>query len=182
GSPRPHHYEFAHGTLPRALWRHPGLFINILFWENAASREESLHTYWELAGEPYPEHEQLPADGLNCQIHLLDQEYQAAVITLPEARAAVEAHMVAIVYRPPRRRLIFWKTKPVLHYFTLELACDRTENRWLNLLCEWTPMGHHNYGEGPPAEVPAFLQAIQQFLDNRPNPVSAYEPPPNQRR
>jgi hypothetical protein len=101
---------------------------------------------------------------LSCSIHTLPKGFQIAVITLPEARGPAEAHMVAIVNRPSLRQMLLWKTEPVLRYFTLELALDRTANEWLNMLCEWTPDGHLNHGRGPATDVTGFIAAIQKFL------------------
>ena len=163
-APRPHHYAFAHDHLPAILWRDPERLLFALFEASDPFRENHLFTRWQVVGERFAPVERLEAEGLSCSIHALANGFQTAVITLPEARGPAEAQMVAIVYRRPRRQMVFWKTEAVIRYVTLELGHDRAANEWLNVLCEWTRDGHINYGEGPATDVTEFLGAIQELL------------------
>jgi hypothetical protein len=163
-SPRSHHYQFAHRHLPQLLWRDPGALVFTLFEAGDPWRDDNLGARWEVVGEHFAPFERVEGEGLSCGVHALANGFQAAVITLPEARGPAEAHMVAIVYRPPRRRKLFWKTDPVLRYFTLELSHDSATGEWLNVLGEWTPDQHINFGPGPATDVTAFVEAIQQTV------------------
>jgi hypothetical protein len=140
------------------------MLLFALFKASEQFREDQLLIRWQVVGERFGPAERLGDEGLCCSIHTLANGLQAAVITLPPARGPTEAHMVAIVYGPAQRRLWFWKTEPVLRYFTLEFGFDRETNECLTLLCEWTRHGHFNYEKGPAPEVTAFLEAIQELL------------------
>jgi hypothetical protein len=170
--PRPHHYAFAHDHLPGVLWHDPRMLLFTLFEASELFLEDQLRIRWQVVGERFDPAERLGDEGLSSSIHTLANGFQAAVITLPPPQASCEAHMVAVAYRPPRRRLLFWKTEPVLRYFTLEHGFDPETNEWLPLLCEWTRHGHLNYGEGPAPEVAAFLEAVRGLLTTN-RPVSA---------
>jgi hypothetical protein len=172
--PRPHHYAFAHDHLPGILWHDPRMLLFALFEASELFRDDQLRIRWQVVGERFDLVERLGGEGLCCSRHTLANEFQAAVITLPPAQRPSEAHMVAIVYRPPQRRLWFWKTAPVLRYFTLELGFDPKTKEWLTLLCEWTPYGHLNYDQGPSPEVTAFLGAIQQLLNKNRTASAAF--------
>jgi hypothetical protein len=174
--PRPHHYAFAHDYLPGILWHDPALLLFALFTANEEFREEQIHIRWGVVGERFDPAERLPDRGLCCSTHALADGHQAAVITLPPAERPTEAHMVAIVYRPPRRRLLLWRTEAILRYFTLELSFDPESGGWLSALCDWTPHGHLNYGEGPPNDVAAFLGAIHRLLNKKRAVSAAFSP------
>jgi hypothetical protein len=163
-APRPHHYAFAHDHLPGILSRDPRTLLFALFEASDLFRENHLCARWQVVGERFTPVERLEDEGLSCSVHALANGFQTAVITLPEARGSAEAQMVAIVYRRPRRQMLFWKTEEVLRYFTLELGHDPAANEWINVLCEWTRDGHMNLGKGPETDVAAFVGAIQELL------------------
>jgi hypothetical protein len=140
------------------------MLLFALFKASELFREDQLRTRWQVVGERFGPAERLGDEGLCCSIHTLADQFQTAVIALPPAQGPTEAHMVAIVYRPAQRRLWFWKTEPVLRYFTLEkgFAPDGPPS---TALCEWTAEGHHtNYGDGPEPRVDSFVQAIAPLL------------------
>jgi hypothetical protein len=140
------------------------MLLFALFKASEVFREDQLRIRWQVVGEGFDPAERLGDEGLCCSIHTLANGFQTALITLPPARGPTEAHMVAIVYRLAQRRLWFWKTEPVLRYFTLELGFDRETNESFTVMCEWTRHGHLNYDKGPAPNVTAFLEAIQELL------------------
>jgi len=160
--PRPHHYQFAHVLLPLRLWQNPGWFLDILQGEYAHA---FLLTCWAQVAMHLNEADILSPDGkLRCDLFGLAKGYRAAVISLPEPERMAEAHMVAVVWRPPRRRLLFLRTEPVLRYFTLELSVADDFTTPKNVFCEWSQSLHLNYGNGPEATVTAFVAFIERFL------------------
>lgn len=162
--PRPHHYAFAHNHLPGCLWHDPDMLLSALFEASDQFRDDHLRARWEIVGERFPQTDRLSAEGLSGSCHGLADGYRAATITLPPALGPTEAHMVAIVYRGPRRRLWFRKSPAMLRYLTLEYSSDPSTDRPFTVLGEWTPHEHANYGEGPEPDVSAFLNAIGELL------------------
>jgi hypothetical protein len=159
---RPHHYLFAHRVLPGRLWQNPSWFLETLYSEHTLG---FLLTRWGEAAMGLDESEFLPPEEkLRCNFFDLAGGYRAAVISLPEARFVTEAHMVAMVSRPEQRRWLFFKTDPVLRYFTLEYGLCEDLKTPRTVLCEWTPNAHLNYDTGPAANPEAFLGAIEALL------------------
>jgi hypothetical protein len=162
-SARRHHYFFAHRGLPELLWQQSTPVLEALIGPEA---DAFLRDYWEHVGNQLEEAERLEPEGLTCRVCELADGYRAAVITLPPAERCPEAHLAAVVFRPPQRRTPTPKTEPVLRYFTLERGLDLLGEGPRTVLCEWKREGAHlNFGAGPEASVRSFADSLQRFLE-----------------
>jgi hypothetical protein len=162
---RAHHYNFAHRVLPGLLWANPFLFLETLYGDHASG---FLFTLWFQASKGLDEGDvMLPSEELRRDLFDLKGGYHAAVVSLPEPKFLTEAYMVAIVFRPEKKRLLLPKLPPVFRYFTLEYGlCDGMQTV-RTVLCEWTQAVHGNYGTGPLANPKAFIGAIESLLAKR---------------
>jgi len=153
--PREHHYVFAHYTLRAACTHDPAWFFATI---GSAERQKFVAWLWDTTakrvGRPVAELD--PADLAVTTGKLKDNP--VIVFTMPPAEAVGEAHLVALVLtglatasaERPAGVLCF----TLEHGTTLD-GSPRT------VLCEWTPQGHRNLGDGPPATVQAFLDVLE---------------------
>ena len=110
-----------------------------------------LGEQWDNIAARYRCTPSLGRERLAYSTHWIGGDNLAVVIALPPPQQVADAHLVAIT------------TSPVLRYLTLERGEDEV-GRPRTVLGEWTPDGHGNFGDGPPAERTAFLEAVCRKL------------------
>ena len=82
------------------------------------------------------------------------------IVELPEPQAATEVFFVGIVLTPPLGDTAADLADSQVRYFTLEKGYQSDGNVH-TVLCEWTADNKHlNYGDGPPASVKTFAEAL----------------------
>lgn len=84
------------------------------------------------------------------------------LVQMPRPRAPAEAHFVAVVLTGDLERDGDDKAL-AFRYFTLEcgLNLDGTAR---TVLCEWHDGAHRSFGDGPPPEAAAFIEAVTARL------------------
>ncbi len=83
------------------------------------------------------------------------QGHTAYVVTMPEPATSPEAYFIAIVRKDDETQE-YMQESPSTRYFTLEKSCAPRP-----MLCEVKrDRAHANYGEGPVAEMAAFVDAV----------------------
>ncbi|TMC11219.1 MAG: hypothetical protein E6J41_06800 [Chloroflexi bacterium] len=150
--PRAHHYQFAHRALPALTAAHGPRLVELARSGDLAAL---LARLWDDAGSRLPEGERLASAGIAGEAHGLDG-WDVAVVRFPPAERLTEAHLAAIAVPAggapgDPRYLVLERSVPALRPSGTVLA-------------EWTSREHVNYGDGPPAETPAFLAAVAGVL------------------
>jgi hypothetical protein len=160
-APRCHHYTLAHVALRQVALSQPLAFLGVLASPEATRFLSDLLRQVTANCRGREDRPDFAVDDITVYT-LRAGKYPCAVIEMPRPRATAEAHMVAAVVladlsgQPPGEN-------PPVRYFTLEKGMTfggppRT------VLCEWNDEAHMNYGDGPPAEVPAFVAAVAAKL------------------
>ena len=174
-SPRGQHYYFAHIALRALASEDPERLIMAL---SAADADTFLLDLWNAvekdAARPGEENAAVSPAGLEA-IPARVAGRSAAVVVLPEPRAATEAHFVAIVLNHELDEPAKPAPEPEFYYFTLERgfalnASTRT------IFCQWEDATHKNFGDGPPADARAFLDFIAQHLAAAAAPQASFHP------
>lgn len=164
------HYYFVHRALPQLLQENTSYYVNGLASEEGP---DFLNRVWQKCGEI--NNENSPSTGLNRFTVKISDDCYAVVIRMPEPEDFTEAYYSAIVYWPNRPSGPEGG-EPNYRYFTLELgeAEDGSHN---TMLCEWQGGRHGNFGEGPPPDERAFLQAVIKKISERSGYQAGYQRP-----
>ncbi len=146
------HYLFAHRVLPDLFSRDP---LQMLAALKGPDGPERLRRLWEEVGKGAPPEERVAPDGLTCSDHELSRGLwcPTLVVVMPPTANVGEAILAAAVLAGGPR------------YFTLEHGLALPEGAPRTVLCEWRAGSHLNYGDGPPADVTAFLQAVEDKVN-----------------
>jgi hypothetical protein len=150
--PRPHHYGFAHCTLPRALLTEQvgGTWMSLLA---GPAGPLLLRRVWQdVAAKLRAEH-RLDDDGFAASVHQTTRDQVLVVLTLPPAVVELEAHLVAVVAQreswSPRR------------YLTLEKGSNALTGAPATYIAALhPPRGRVAFGEGPKPDEAAFAAAV----------------------
>ncbi len=155
-------YVFAHQALPALAFSEPGKLLAIL---NGPDAEKFLQNLWGTAGQQCGPDDQRAADGLSHTVNAAGTTGVIAAVKLPEPKEVGEAHYVGIFGRfatPEEPDLFNLKWVRV---FTLEYGLHPVGENRCTMLCEWTYEGtHKNYGEGPPPDEEAFVEAAMNLM------------------
>jgi hypothetical protein len=148
--PRRHHYVFAHRQLLAVARRFAGTFPEMV---RSGRLDTALAATWDRVGEGLPPADRLPGAGLTAALDERDGRH-IVLVTMPRPEHGAEAYFAAIMVADDQ----------LARYFVLEHGwTERDEPR--TVLCEWDDQGRHiNFGDGPPAEVNAFLSAVHAQL------------------
>jgi hypothetical protein len=159
--PRPHHYAFAHFVLRQVCAEDP-----LRFFATMASPDRCrfVDALWAETARRIGR----PIDGIDTAQTAITttavrEDCPTLVVTMPPARAAAEAHLVALVLvglpkqdDPPDHVAV--------RCFTLECGTS-FDGGTRTVLCAWDAENRHlNYGDGPEPTVAAFLAAIRGKL------------------
>jgi hypothetical protein len=161
--PRCQHYFFAHYALRQAAFDDPLACLAIL----ASPKErEFLASLWASVARHCEGHGE--ASGLSVEdvtvYRLRVGEAPCAVIQMPPPRGTTEAYFVAMLLHLPPSGKVNEPADINLRYFTLEKGSSMG-GASRTVLCEWTKDGSHvNFGEGPEAELSAFIAAVDERL------------------
>jgi hypothetical protein len=161
--PRCRHYTLAHLALRSVAFEQPLMFLGVLASPKArAFLADMLVDVSEHCKDREPRGD-FGVDDIG--IHTLRVgSYPCAVLEMPRPRAMIEAHFVAAVLLEDPATPIGEGERIPLRYFTLEKGAS-FDGRPRTVLCEWTANGTHaNLGDGPPAELAAFVKAIQGLM------------------
>ena len=150
---RQHHYLFAYMALPDFAFRDATRFLT----SSPVLGKALVEAIWEFAGENVDE--RLPVAGLEFGVERLPSGLPVAVVQLPAPVEAPEAYFAAIVRNQSGDT----------HYFTLErsVALDGSDEI-PTVLGTVDPRGgfqHANFGEGPPPDRRAFVEAVDRLLN-----------------
>lgn len=167
-SPREHHYQFAHAALRRLAFEDGDALVTALSAEDA---EEFLARLWEAVGRDAAAGAEdaddeantpLPPDGLEAiPVRLAGRP--AALVRLPEPRAATEAYFVAAVLNHELLEAAKPAPEPAAYYFTLEKGFG-ADGSVRTLFCEWDGSAHRNHGAGPAPDPRKFVDTIARHL------------------
>src|SRR5262249_39711875 len=137
--PRPHHYRFAHRTLPAAVHKLlPERMQQVGPWVVRSFFEDAVVALWNIVGDEMAAEERIEPDGLRAVYEPGPPEM--VLVVMPPARHMAEAHFAAVVIQDS-----------VARYFVLEDSWtpDRAD---ATVIGEWTrDQTHVNYGPGPAA-------------------------------
>lgn len=175
-SPRCHHYTLAHHALRGVAFEHAlGFFGVIASPDREAFLTELLGNVTEHCRDREPAPDFAAAD---IAVHPLRLgERICAVIQMPPPRAVTEAYFVAAVLLVDPAT-VPEDQKPPVRYVTLEYGVDFADGRPRTVLCEWTADGMHvNYGDGPPPDLRAFVEAVEALLNKGPALQGVSRPP-----
>lgn len=161
--PRCHHYALAHLALRGVAFDQPLGFLGVLASPDA---RHFLSDMLASVAEHCKDREPRPDFSVDdLRVHRLRiGKYPCAVIEMPRPRAVAEAHFVAaVLLADPSDGLPDGERIPV-RYVTLEKG-STIGGGARTVLCEWTADGTHaNFGDGPPAELPAFARAVEELI------------------
>ena len=157
---RAHHYVFAHRVLPQIAAKSGGAFALDLLQDHRRAAARLVELWEQIGGDlTIP----LPSTGLDVVIGTCRGQ-PTPVIVLPTPEIMSEAHFVALVPEPQGFLARLLGRPKTWRFFTLEfgLGMGGTQR---TVVCEWKlgPEGfeHANYGDGPAAEIDAFLERLQ---------------------
>ena len=157
--PRRHHYVFAHQALRQACSVDPLSFFAAL---GSNERDELLGRVLAVTVRHVGE----PADFTPADLEVITgriHDWPCAVIRMPVARAAAEAHLICVVLTGIPAAEEQSAAPLAFRYFTLERSFDFGDGP-ATVLCEWTEHQHVNFGSGPAVEVGDFVAAIKSLL------------------
>lgn len=131
--------------------------LTVLASEHSA---DFLASLWGRVAEDLPEDEHLDGAGLCVHAATIPPGIPCAIVELPEPRGMTEAHFIAVVPVPGEGPGVGCR------YITLEYTLDITadEPTPQTALCEWTEMGHLNFGGGPEPTLEAFVEAVGKMM------------------
>jgi hypothetical protein len=151
-----HHYLIAHRVVPSFFFQGPQTFIDITI--RSPGR---LTTLWDTIGKKEFPTESESGFGIAVR-SLHDHGINGVVITYPPTEQMAECIMAACVIERRWRWGFIPTTRP--RYITLEYGFGET-NQPRTVLCEWGEKGgHSNYGDGPRAEVEAFISSVRGLI------------------
>jgi len=155
--PRAHHYVFAHHVVRQVCAGDSLQFFSLVA---SAEQRRFLEWMWKEAERHAKEAPQgATVDDVKvapCRI----KGRPSVVVTMPTTVAMAEAHMVAAVLMDEPTESA---PNPPIRYFTLEDG-ENMDGSARTVFCEWTEEKHANYGDGPQASAPAFIEAIERHL------------------
>lgn len=162
GSPRCHHYQFAHAALRSVAFAHPLQLMALLASPEA---KDAFGTLLEQVAENCKDCGEL-ADFDAGQIvvhHRRAAGHPCAVVAMPEPRATGEAY-----YAAPVLLMRGGPDDVDLRYFTLEYSAAHDAEA-STVLGEWQADGTHvNHGPGPEPSLEPFLAAVAARLRDAP--------------
>jgi hypothetical protein len=154
--PRKWHYEFAHMALPKLLFDQPNFFLSTLDdpSRSLAPVSATVARVAENCGLS-PDEARIIANSIKIHRHLhVSGEciVRLFVLEMPMPLLRSECYFVAIAYA----------LDGGVHYFTLEKA---SKDPSVGMLCSWNAEGRHsNFGNGTPADVDSFVNAVGRRL------------------
>jgi hypothetical protein len=153
---RSQHYRFAHIVLPQLLDEDGEGMIGRL---SAADGSDTLLRVWNRLGEQMPLAERVEPKGLGVDSFRLDDGSIVAFVTLPTPTVSPEAWFV-VIWASRGAPMNGHEGLPLEHgYYTLELG-EAEDFSPMNIVAQWRHGTHANFGEGPPSNEGAFLQAV----------------------
>ena len=160
GKPRSEHYYFAHQKLRSFAFAEPEQCFGVLHSEQA---RDFLSEVWHAVKEGAvftPSDPALRFDDLKLHRRPIGI-YPAVVLEMPEAKFALEAHFVALVWQIVAAEGLMIKKTPELLYYTLERAAGEGPE---TVLCEWRGDTHLNLGAGPRPDLDAFVAHLDGLV------------------
>lgn len=167
GNSRRPHYDAAYSEIPRLLLN-PARQADYLAILVGPNRKKFLADVWTMTGSRYPEHERVPAVGLDCNLYRFHDGLFCALITFPAPRHACEAFMSAVVFSEDD----FLKTR----YFCCEVTAQQAEGEPGCTLAEIRSGENQttrlNYGDGLQPTEDCFLHLIREVIEDRKAPLA----------
>jgi hypothetical protein len=158
---RKQHYVFAHLGFRAIVEASPMHVMLTMLSKDAGT--ELLRKVWDEVGGQCRDGERVDYGEMRYEVHKLGKDRAIILIAMPAPRGVHEAHFVAAVITPPKRRFFLWEQPAALRYFTLEVG-DAEQGEFDTLLGEWRGESHLNYGDSPAVDKDAFLRAIGRVL------------------
>lgn len=164
--PRDHHYTFAHLALRQVAFHDALRVLAVLgspdaddfvaeLWSVVDKALARRGVYTDLGPNDILVHRRTVA-GCPC-----------AVLQMPEPIAVTEAHFVAIASLATFEEIQAGGGPIPIRYFTLERGVSLEQGDERTVLCEWTCDGAHgNYGDGPVAELDAFMEVLALRMED----------------
>ncbi len=165
--PRDQHYVFAHIALRQIAFKNPAGCVGVLHSPDAM---KFLTGLWEEVGKHCRDAAADAAgghiDGSTLGVRPARVgDFPSAIVSLPQPLAPTEAYFIALVLHvdletlrgeaPPPEN-------PALSYYTLERGVS-LEGGGRTVLCAWNAEeAHLNYGDGPPPDFDAFVDAVRK--------------------
>jgi hypothetical protein len=157
----PHHYVLGHIALRQVCQANPMAFFNVMVTPH---RQSFLGNLWSQVRqtcdpEGEPSFDISDIEITTCRI----KGFPTIVFKMPPPMETTETYFIAIVLKidPDTETQ---PEHPSFDYLTLEKGAnlDGSERR---VLCGWTEDEKHmNYGEGPEANLDAFIGAIENMI------------------
>jgi hypothetical protein len=160
-----HHYDFGHVVLREMCSHNPMAFFQVMA---TPGKDDFLANLWRITCERCDA--QGPASFSYKDVAVdparID-DYPVILVTMPRPKVMTEAFYIAVVLLTPIEQIVAGNIpeKPSFGYYTLELGIAPDESEY-TMLCSWIDGKHINLGEGPEAELSAFLQAVSEKLHN----------------
>lgn len=153
--PRTHHARFAREALPRFGLMGKPRALDILA---TPMGQPLLLDIWEKVGGELPKGEKLSPDGLRASATQIGQA-RVIVIEMPRPAGPGEAHFVAFVTVPEKRKILVFKEPAVMRCFALEAAAGGT-----SLLEAQKDGGRQELGAGPAPSVQGFVARLAEVI------------------
>lgn len=157
--PRDHHYVFAHQTVREVCANDPLKFFAILA---SADRAQFIAWLWHMAekrvGKPLSDVDPSKLVVTTCRV----KDSPTAILKMPTAVGPAEAHFVGVLLTNFQQSADA-ANEVTFRYFTLEHGMN-LDGTVRTVMCEWAKGSHLNFGDGPPATVEAFVEAIERII------------------
>ncbi|HZN67234.1 MAG TPA: hypothetical protein VFB66_18240 [Tepidisphaeraceae bacterium] len=186
--PRDQHYVFAHIALRQIAFKNPVGVVGVL---HSPDGMKFLTGLWEEVGQHCREADEKHQHGSGGMIDgstlgvrpARVGNFPSAIVSLPQPLGPTEAYFIALVLHVDLGTLQGdgpMPENPELSYYTLEHGVGlRGESR--TVLCAWNAEeAHLNFGDGPPAEFEAFVEAVRRQIGGQGAEVKAAFKPPRE--
>jgi hypothetical protein len=162
GAVRFPHYYLAHYALREIAFNDPVGVLTKLVSPSAPEFLQAVHLFVTEFCKRSGQSPDFKAEDIAiCPTSI--RNFPVAVLQMPEARHATEAHFVALVGLYDVGTLDTSASKPTARYFTLEKSVE-ADGKPGTVFGEWKGEYHINYGPGPAASLHPFLHRIEAQL------------------
>ena len=154
------HYVLAHYALRQTALADPAMYLGILASDDAPA---FLGRLIDAIANDFGTTPDFGAGDVKVHPGRVGQ-YPCAVVEMPEPGDVAEAHFTALVTLIDLDEGLPEEGATIpARYFTLEKGAT-LDGQPRTVLAEWDETSHSNYGDGPEATLPAFVEAIGENI------------------
>lgn len=145
------YYKFTHYFLPHTLFNFSEVAIGQILKDKEKFAQKLKLTWRSIKLEGNEQRSQAPS--FSFEIKKINDNYTLIVLKIPEAKDALEAPFIGIVFNK----------KYKVRYFTYEIAESLGDKCYL--LCEWDQSWNHkNYMSSLECDINKFVEEIKNII------------------